>query len=212
MYEEGIETNKRVVAELMAKNNLRSISYKRKQNSKKNKLEEALRTNELNRAFNQKHINKIWCGDITYVICTDGTLYVSAYTDLGSRMDVSFDIRSNMKEDLVIDSLKATFDSGRIPKMIHTDGGSQYRSHKFKALMEEYGIIHSMSAPGTPTDNAVIESFFNTFKKELVYPNKGKTKAQMRLLITEYLEEYYPKKRHHTTIGMTPEKYEKLNK
>ncbi len=51
-----------------------------------------------------------------------------------------------------------------------------------------------MTAPGTPTDNAVIESFFNTFKKELVYPNKGKTKSQMRLLITEYLEGYYPKK------------------
>lgn len=122
MYEEGIETNKRVVAELMAKNNLRSTSYKRKQNSKKNKVEEALRTNELKRAFNQEHINKVWCGDITYVICADGTLYVSSYTDLGSRMDVSFDIRSNMKEDLVIDSLKKTFDSGRVPEMIHTDG------------------------------------------------------------------------------------------
>ncbi len=90
----------------MAKNNLRSTSYKRKQNSKKNKVEEVLRTNELKHAFNQEHINKVWCGDITYVICTDGKLYVFAHTDLGSRMDVSFDIRSNMKDDLVIDSLK----------------------------------------------------------------------------------------------------------
>ncbi len=211
LYDEGIETNKRVVAELMAKNNLKSCTHKRKQSKRKDKLEEALRSNELKRAFNQEHIDDVWCGDITYVICSDGTLYVSVYTDLGSRNDVSYDIRSNMKEELVIDSLVKTFKEGRIPKMIHTDGGSQYRGRRFKKLMEKYGIIHSMSAPGRPTDNAVIESFFSTFKKELIYPNKGKSKAQMRILIKEYLEDYYPKKRHHTTIGMTPERYEKIN-
>ncbi|MFV0424224.1 MAG: IS3 family transposase [Bacilli bacterium] len=211
LYEEGIETNKRVVAELMAKNSLVAITHKRKKNNNSNKFEEAVRENSLNRIFNQKDINNVWCGDITYVRCSDGTLYVSTYVDLGSRMDVSYDVRSNMKKELVLKSLEETFAGKRFPKMIHTDGGSQYRSYKFKELMEKYGISHSMSAPGTPIDNAVIESFFNTLKKELIYPNKGKTMAQMRILIKGYMEEYYPKKRHHTTIGMTPEKYEKMN-
>lgn len=88
----------------------------------------------------------MWWGDITYVICSDGTLYVLVYTELSSCNVVSFDIRSNMNKNLVIESLEDTFKQGIIPKMIHIDGGSQYRSHKFKSLMEEYKITHSMLA------------------------------------------------------------------
>lgn len=93
----------------------------------------------IKRAFNQEHINQVWCGDITY----------------------GWQFRYTIRHE-----------------------GSQYCSHKFKVLMFDYEIAHSMSAPGTPTYNAVIESFFNKLKKDLVYPNKVKTKAQIKMLIT----------------------------
>ncbi len=122
----------------MSKNDIKAITYKRKKYKNKSLIEEYVKENELNRVFNQKHIDQVWCGDITYAPCVDGTLYVSTYIDLGSRYDVSYDIRTNMKEDLVIDSLIETFSKSRIPKMIHTDRGSQYRSYKFKETEELY--------------------------------------------------------------------------
>lgn len=90
----------------------------------------------------------------------------------------------NIKKDLVINSLKAIFESRRIPKMIQTDGGSQYRSHKFNDLMLEHRITHSMSAPET-TDNAIIESFSIHLRKNWNLQIK-ETKVQMRILMQEY--------------------------
>jgi len=44
-----------------------------------------------------------------------------------------------------------------------------------------------MSEPGTPVDNAVVESYHRSIKRELIYPNKHKTKAELKILIIDYL-------------------------
>ena len=65
-----------------------------------------------------------------------------------------------------------------------------------------------MSEPGTPVDNAVIESYHRSIKRELIYPNKNKTKAEMKVLIHEYLTNYYITQRIHTKFKMTPMQFE----
>ena len=67
-----------------------------------------------------------------------------------------------------------------------------------------------MSEPGTPVDNAVIESYHKSIKRELIYTNKHKTKAEMKVLIHEYLTNYYVKQRIHTKFNMTPLQFEAL--
>jgi len=77
-----------------------------------------------------------------------------------------------------------------MPDAIHSDRGSQYRSYAYRDLLEANDIIHAMSEPGTPVDNAVIESFHRSIKRKLINPNKNKTKAEMKVLIHFYLDIY----------------------
>ncbi|NLB21113.1 MAG: IS3 family transposase [Clostridium sp.] len=65
-----------------------------------------------------------------------------------------------------------------------------------------------MSPPGSPIDNAVAEAFFKSIKTEIIYPNRHHTKEQMEVLVRNYIEDYYPKERIHTKLGMTPFQYE----
>lgn len=208
LYDEGIETNKRVVALLMNKRNLCAKGYTRRKSTygKVKEFQIIVKENLLNREFDQEVIDKIWVTDITYIKCSDGVIYLSTYIDLTTRIPRCYAIYNHMKKSIVIDPL--TNYKGNLPNMIHSDQGSQYRSYAYQTLLDDNKITHSMSKAGTPVDNAVIESFHKSIKRELIIPNKGKTKSEMKILICDYLDNYYSKKRIHTKLGMTPLKYE----
>ncbi len=212
MYMEGIETNKKTIAKLMQKEGLVSIYYKKRKYKKVEKeLRDYIRENILERQFKQEKTDKVLVSDITYVPCRDGTLYLTSYIDLSCRMLRSYKISTHMRKSVVIEPLiNILKKKNMLGCIIHTDRGSQYRSYEYKELLEKNQINHSMSKPGTPLDNAVIESFYKTVKVELINPNKNKTKAEMKVLLRNYLEDYYPKKRIHTSLGMTPYKYEQI--
>lgn len=208
LYNEGIETNKRVVAQLMQKAGLLAKGYYKrfKSHTKKPSIEQLVKDNLLNREFDNKVVDQIWVTDITYISCSDGRLYLSTYIDLATRIPRCFKTASSMKKDIVIDPLKNY--NGKLPDVVHSDRGSQYTSHEYTQLLQDNSIIHSMSKPGTPVDNAVIESFHNSIKRELIKPNKHKTKAQIKVLIDEYLMHYYIYERIHTKFMKTPYEYQ----
>ncbi len=210
LLNEGINTNIRVVAKLMRDMNLCAIGYhRRKKSYGQNKaIEDVVKENLLQREFHQIDVDRVWVTDITYIQCKDGRLYLSTYIDLTTRIPRCFKVYTNMKKHLVIDPIKTY--KGVLPEMIHSDRGSQYRSYDYRDLLEDKNILHSMSEPGTPVDNAVIESYHKSIKRELIYPNKHKTKAEMKVLIHEYLTNYYVKKRIHTKFNMTPLQFEVL--
>lgn len=210
LYEEGIETNKRVVAELMRRMGLCAKGYHRRKSSygQPKPIETAIKENLLNRQFDQDIIDAIWVTDITYIPCSDGRLYLSTYLDLTTRIPRCFTVENHMRKSMVMDPLRQY--KGRLPDLIHSDRGSQYRSYAYQELLEERSILHSMSEPGTPVDNAVIESYHRSIKRELVIPNKHKTMAEMKVLIHDYLTDYYPNKRIHTKLKMTPSKFEAI--
>lgn len=154
-------------------------------------------------------IDAIWVTDITYITCSDGRLYLSTYIDLTTRIPRCYKISTNMKMDIVLNPIVKY--KGRLPEVIHGDRGSQYTSYAYGELLDSHGIRHSMSAPGTPVDNAVIESFHKSIKRELIYPNRHKTRAEMKVLITNYINHYYIHERIHTKFMMTPYKRQQLN-
>lgn len=209
LYDEGIETNKRVVATLMRKMGLCAKGYHRRKTTygQDKSFETAYKENLLERQFDQEIIDKIWVTDITYVSCSDGRLYLSTYIDLATRIPRCFTIETHMRKEIVLNPIKSY--KNQLPDIIHSDRGSQYRSYAYQDLLESYKIRHSMSQPGTPVDNAVIESFHRTIKRELIIPNKGKTKEEMKVLIFNYLTEYFPNERIHMKFKMTPSQYEK---
>jgi len=208
LYDEGIETNKRVVAELMQKTGLKAKGYRKraKNQTKKKPLEEYIRENILNRQFDRDTIDEIWVTDIIYVPCSDGRLYLSTYIDLTTRIPRCYEVGVTMKKEIVMSPLEKY--QGKLPDIVHSDRGLQYTSNAYSELLESLLIQHSMSYRGTPVDNAVIESFHSSIKRELIKLNRHKTKAEMKVLIDNYLQRYYIYDRIHTKFMMTPIKYQ----
>ena len=91
----------------------------------------------------------------------------------------------------------------------HSDRGTQYASEDYQALLERHGITCSMSRSGNCWDNASMESFFKSFKVELVYQSKYATREEARKSIYEYIELFYNRQRLHSALGYrSPVEYE----
>ena len=157
-------------------------------------------------------VNRVWAGDITYLPTREGWLYLAVVLDLGSRRVVGWSMSSTMRDDLVIAALDVAL-ADRQPNsgtIFHSDRGSQYASEDFRAVANRHGLTLSMSAKGDCWDNAVVESFFGTFKSELGDP-VWLTRDSARAAIFEYIEGWYNSKRRHSTLGyVSPIQFESL--
>ena len=108
--------------------------------------------------------------DITQVQCRDGKLYISPIMDCYSGEILSLCMRDNMKKELCVDTVKAM--ANRFPvrdAILHSDRGSQYTSEAFRSELARQGLTQSLSGVAHCYDNARMESFFATLKKELIY-------------------------------------------
>lgn len=170
--------------------------------------------NLVNQIFETNKKNQVWFGDITYILTNEGNMYLSIFIDLYTRKVVGYSLKNNMRTSLVIDSLLSAIDKEKPSDglVVHSDQGSQYLSSDYIKVIRDNNFITSHSNKGNPYDNAVIESFFKTFKREVLPKRHFKTKTEAKLEILNYLETYYNKKRHHSSLGyMTPLQYELLN-
>ena len=116
-----------------------------------------------------------------------------------------------MTTEIVLDALKSAVESQNpSPGLImHTDLGTQYTSEAFQGQLKKYEMIASFSRKGCPYDNACIESFHATLKKEEVYQKRYEYFENARISLFQYIEGWYNRKRIHGSIGfVTPEAYE----
>jgi transposase InsO family protein len=167
--------------------------------------------NILNRDFYASNTDEKYVGDITYIPTNEGWLYLATVIDLYSRKVVGWSMDDTMKVSLVNDALKMALLRRKPPIGLiwHTDRGSQYASYSHKDLLEQNGIIQSMSRKGNCWDNAVAESFFHTLKTELIYHEVFETKSQANRAIFEYIEVYYNRQRMHSANGnLSPVEFE----
>ena len=167
--------------------------------------------NLLNRDFYASNPDEKYVGDITYIPTNEGWLYLATVIDLYSRKVVGWSMDDTMKVSLVNNALKMALLSRKPPKGLiwHTDRGSQYASYSHRDLLQQNGIIQSMSRKGNCWDNAVAESFFHTLKTELIYHEVYETKAQANIAIFKYIEVYYNRERMHSTNGnLSPAEFE----
>jgi len=168
--------------------------------------------NILNRDFYASNPDEKYVGDITYIPTNEGWLYLATVIDLYSRKIVGWSMDDTMKTSLVNDALNMAIKTRKPPKGLiwHTDRGSQYASYSHKDLLQEHGIVQSMSRKGNCWDNAVAESFFHTLKTELVYHEIYETKSQANQSIFEYIEVFYNRQRMHSANNnLSPVEYEK---
>ncbi|MDQ3398687.1 MAG: IS3 family transposase, partial [Deinococcota bacterium] len=151
---------------------------------------------------------------ITYIPTDEGWLYLAGVIDGFSKRVVGYAMAEHMKTDLVVQALQSAVTKRKpAPGLIHqSDRGSQYTSRLYQSSLVAQGMLPSFSGKGACFDNAVIESFWATLKRELVYPQKRfATRKEARTAIFEFIEIYYNRERLHSSLGyQTPEVYESL--
>jgi transposase InsO family protein len=167
--------------------------------------------NLLDRQFDPGTPNEAWVADITYIPTREGWLYLAAVEDLYSRRVVGWAMAEHMESRLVVDALAMAVQR-RLPDeglLAHSDRGSQYASEHYQLLLAKHGITCSMSRRADCWDNAPMESFFASLKKELVHGADFATRAEARAALVEYIEVFYNGKRRHSSLGyVSPAEYE----
>ena len=210
---QGEIVSNRTVSKIMKENNLKSkiIIRKKRGDFVKRKLEQSPNNlNKLNRKFQQEHPNTCWISDVTTVFIKGNPFHICVVLDLFSRKAVGYSISPCNNTKLVIIALKHAFDERNEPKnlMFHSDRGSNYTSFEFSNLLTALGIIHSLSNPGNPYDNACMESFFSKLKSEEIKRRDYTTLLELRESIQKYIF-FYNQKRPHSSLGyLTPNQFE----
>ena len=173
--------------------------------------------NVLDRNFDPEKPNTSWVADVTYIPTREGWLYLAVVEDLFSRRVVGWSMDATMTSRLVVDALEMAL-AGRLKGssssglVAHSDRGSQHASEHYQRRLKEEGITCSMSRRGNCWDNAAMESFFASLKKELVHDEDYATREEAKASIFEYIEAFYNRVRRHSALGyVAPEEYERTH-
>lgn len=212
---EGYKVSEKRVQKLMREMNLYSVTIKKYRHYSSNKVLEGLE-NVLNRDFSTNSINEKWVGDITYIYTLrDGWTYLASVLDLHSKKIIGYAYGKSMDTSLVLEALTNAHKAQEPPEgtIFHSDLGSQYTSNDMKKLCKKLKMKQSFSKKGCPYDNACIESFHASLKKEEVYTTKYINYNSAKIAIFKYIEGWYNSRRIHSAINyMTPNECEKLSR
>jgi len=170
--------------------------------------------NRLQREFTVARPDCAWVTDITYIRTWQGWLYLAVVMDLFARKVVGWSMKPTLAKELVIDALLMAVwrrkPQGQV--VIHSDQGSQYGSDDWLRFCKEHDLKPSMSRRGNCWDNAVIESFFSSLKKERIKKRIYKTRDLARADVFDYIEVFYNRKRRHSHLGgVSPEAFEQAS-
>jgi putative transposase len=155
--------------------------------------------------------NQVWQSDITYLPTAQGWLYLAVTLDASSRKVVGWATSESLHTTLVTEALERAWQTRRpSPGLLHhSDRGFQYANHRFRQLLQSFGATASMSRKANCYDNALVESFFSTLKTECFDQPLPATKQQTRLLLFDYIEGFYNRRRLHSALGyLSPLQFE----
>jgi putative transposase len=168
--------------------------------------------NVVNREFRPVAANRTWTADITYVATGEGRLYLAAVEDLYSKRIVGWSMGERIESRSVVDALEMALSRRRPGEglVAHSDRGSQYAGEHYQRLLAGPGIVRSMSRRANGWDNAPMESFFASLKKELRRGECFGTRAEARAELFEYIEVFYNRLRRHSSLGyLSPADHER---
>ena len=168
--------------------------------------------NLLGQCFATTRPCEVWVADITYVDTAQGWLYVAGVKDLFTKELVGWAVSTRLTASLAIEALDRACERKQPAGGLihHSDRGSQYACGDYQHRLRLYGMRASMSRKGNCYDNAPMESFFATFKTELVYQQRFTTREEARSAIFEYIEVFYNRQRRHASIGnLAPAEFER---
>jgi putative transposase len=152
--------------------------------------------------------------DITYIRTWQGWLYLAVVMDLFARKVVGWSMKPTLAREIVLDALLMAVwrRKPQHPVIVHSDQGSQYGSDDWLRFCRHHNLEPSMSRRGNCWDNAVVESFFSSLKKERVKKRIYKTRELARADVFDYIEVFYNRRRRHSHLGgVSPEAFEQAS-
>lgn len=154
-------------------------------------------------------LNQVWVADITYLPSAEGWLYLACVMDRASRKIIGWHLENHLQTSLPLQALNRAIAARKTNSVIHhSDRGCQYTSLEYTQALKDAGLTPSMSATGSCYDNAAMESFWSTLKREMRV-NCFTSQAEARRDIFEYIEVFYNRKRLHSSLGyLSPEAFE----
>lgn len=176
----------------------------------------ALRPPDLvDRDFTADRPDALWVADFTYLRCWERVVFFSFVIDVFSRRVVGWQFASNMRTDLVLDALRMALtrrDHGADVELIHhSDAGSQYTSYAFQQELDDHQVLASIGSVGDAYDNALAESFVDTFKTELITDRVWRTQTQLELAIVEWVSWFNHERLHESLGDLPPAEFETLS-
>jgi transposase InsO family protein len=211
LQEQGIRCGCKRVARLMRENGIRAKQARRFKATTDSAHNEPVAPNLLDRQFEVDRPDRVWTADITYIWTREGWLYLAVILDLFSRRVVGWSLGKRIDAQLTLRALRAALWSRKPPPGLlhHSDRGSQYACSDYQDMLDEHGIVCSMSRKGDVWDNAVSESFFKTLKVERVNDRHYWTREEAKTDISDYIERFYNRTRRHSYLGyVSPVEYE----
>jgi putative transposase len=170
-------------------------------------LEARRRPDLVQRDFSAAGRNELWVADFTYLRCWEGLVFFAFVVDAYSREVVGWQFAAHMRTDLVLDALRMalamTERVDEVELVHHSDAGRQYTSYDYSQTLDDHQVLASIGSVGDAYDNALAESFVDSFKTELIRDRVWRSRSQLELAIVEYVA-WFNSERLHSALGDVP--------
>jgi putative transposase len=204
LQHDGQKCNHKRVERLMRQEGLKgSSARKRKARTTDSEHDQPIVPNLLLDRPVPKTIDEVWVADITYVPTAQGWLFLAAVMDLYSRQILGWSLWESLEADGALQALSRALARRRYPRGVihHSDRGLQYCCLEYRQQLRRHGLIASMSRKANCYDNAAMEAFWSTLKREALEQSANWSKDQVRRVIFEYIEAIYNRSRLHSSLG-----------
>jgi putative transposase len=167
------------------------------------------------RDFRASRPDELWVADLSYLRCWEGLVFFSFVLDAYSRKVVGWQLATHMRTTLVLDALKMALGNRRpgadVALVHHSDRGSQYTSIDYTQTLADHGVLASVGSVGDAFDNALAESFVDSFKTELIADRVWRTRSQLELAVVEYIGWFNDSRLHQALGDLPPSEFETLS-
>jgi putative transposase len=166
------------------------------------------------RDFTASRPDELWVADFTYLRCWEGVVFFSFVIDVFSRRVVGWQFAAHMRTDLVLDALRMALtrrqEGADVELTHHSDAGSEDTAQTFQQVLDDHRVLASIGSVGDAYDNAMAESFVDTFKTELIRDRVRRTRTQLELAIVEYVSWFNTDRLHESLGDLPPVEFESL--
>jgi putative transposase len=167
------------------------------------------------RDFGASGPDELWVADLSYLRCWEGLVFFGFVIDAHSRKVVGWQLAPHMRTTLVLDALRMALGTrgpgADVALVHHSDRGSQYTSIDYTQTLADHGVLASVGSVGDAYDNALAESFVDSFKTELIADRVWRSRSQLELAVVEYIGWFNDSRLHQALDDRPPSEFETLS-